>query len=108
MRLKLSFLLAATALAGLSVPAYSQTAPAAGEWGTFGIQTANQDTSAKPGDDFNRFVNGKWIDATEIPADRTSVGSFVQLRDLSEVRMHAILDELVASYDILTLVAKRG
>ena len=97
MHLKLAAFLAATAL---SAPALAQGTPAAApasEWGHFGIQTANRDTAVKPGDDFNRYVNGKWLDATEIPADRTSVGSFILLRDLSEVRMHAILDESAAS-----------
>ncbi|HVR90406.1 MAG TPA: M13 family metallopeptidase [Novosphingobium sp.] len=98
MRLTLTALLAATALAA---PALAQTAAPnaapADNWGSFGVQTANIDNAVKPGDDFNRFVNGKWIDSTEIAPDRTSAGGFVQLRDLSEVRMHAILDETVAS-----------
>ena len=97
---RLTAILAATALAAsLAAPAFADTpsaAPAAkSDWGTFGIQTVNIDASVKPGDDFNRYVNGKWIDATEIPADRTSVGGFILLRDLSEERMHAIMDELV-------------
>jgi putative endopeptidase len=70
---------------------------AAGDWGSFGIQTQWIDTAAKPGDDFNRYVNGKWIDVTQMPADKTRIGSFITLRDLSEDRLHAILNELVAS-----------
>ncbi|MFM5931168.1 MAG: M13 family metallopeptidase, partial [Novosphingobium sp.] len=66
-------------------------------WGAAGIQTWYNDPAIKPGDDFNRFVNGKWLDTAEIPADRTSTGGFVVLRDLSETRMKAIMDELVAS-----------
>ena len=42
-------------------------APAAGT--ELGIQPAWMDTSVKPGDDFNRYANGKWIDRTEIPAN---------------------------------------
>ncbi|MEJ6010748.1 M13 family metallopeptidase [Novosphingobium aquae] len=66
-------------------------------WGLAGIQTWYNDTSVRPGDDFNRYVNGKWLDTAEIPADRTSTGGFIVLRDLSETRMKAIMDELVAS-----------
>ena len=29
------------------------------------------DKSVNPADDFNRYVNGTWLDKTEIPADRT-------------------------------------
>ncbi|MGH6787429.1 MAG: M13 family metallopeptidase [Novosphingobium sp.] len=93
-------MLGATALAAsLAAPAAAETTPAPAApvlnatWG-WGVQTANIDSSVKPGDDFNRFVNGKWLDTVEIPADRTSTGGFVLLRDLSEERMRTILDEL--------------
>jgi putative endopeptidase len=77
-------------------PAAPQAAPAK-EWGDFGIQTQWMDTSVKPGDDFNAFVNGKWIAAKQIPADRSRYGSFTELDDLSEQRVRGILDELAAS-----------
>ncbi len=67
------------------------------EWGAFGVQTQYMDPAVKPGDDFYSFVNGKWVAATEIPADRTSMGSFITLRDLSEARMHTIMDELTTT-----------
>lgn len=66
-------------------------------WGLSGIQTWNIDSSVRPGDDFNRYVNGKWLDTAEIPADRTWAGGFIDLRDLSETRMKTIMEELVAS-----------
>ncbi|HEX9983358.1 MAG TPA: M13-type metalloendopeptidase, partial [Thermoanaerobaculia bacterium] len=37
-------------------------------------------------------VNGKWAASTQIPADKTRFGAFDLLRDLSEVRVRAILD----------------
>ena len=73
-------------------------APATGGWGRFGVQTQWIDTAAKPGDDFDRYVNGKWEDVTQIPPDKTRIGSFITLRDLSEDRLHAILDELPATH----------
>lgn len=95
-RRRLSALVAASVSAlSLSAPLLAET-PAAGEWGRFGVQTQWIDTAAKPGDDFDRYVNGKWEDATPIPPDKTRIGSFITLRDLSEERLHAILDELVA------------
>ena len=38
---------------------------------TSGIDMANMDTSVRPQDDFFRYVNGTWLDTTEIPADQT-------------------------------------
>jgi putative endopeptidase len=72
-------------------------AAAAADWGSFGVQTQWIDPATKPGDDFNRYVNGKWIDQTEIPADRSRYGAFDQLDQMSEARVHAILEELATS-----------
>ncbi|MCZ8170426.1 MAG: hypothetical protein O9272_01660, partial [Brevundimonas sp.] len=110
MILRASTLLAATsALAlGFASPVLAETAPAAAApaaqpavpaakaapaWG-WGIQLDYMDRSAKPGDDFDRFVNGKWHDATAIPADRSVYGSFIELAELSEQRMKAIIEEV--------------
>ncbi|HEX4584642.1 MAG TPA: M13 family metallopeptidase [Burkholderiaceae bacterium] len=57
-----------------------------------GIDARYIDRNVRPQDDFYRFVNGKWLDSTPIPADKASVGSFdiryeeslEQLRDLIE------------------------
>ena len=49
--------------------------------GSFGVDLSARDTSADPGDDFERYASGSWIDATEIPGDRPSVGSFYNLRE---------------------------
>ena len=69
---------------------------AAKRYGTWGVDLASMDTSVRPGDDFFRYVNGKWLAATQIPADKTSIGTFQILRDLSDVRVHAILDRWAA------------
>jgi putative endopeptidase len=44
-----------------------------------GINTSFFDKKVKPADDFFRFVNGSWLDKTEIPNDRSSWGSFNEL-----------------------------
>ena len=81
-----------------TAPAESPLPPIEGEtdWGTFGVQTQWIDRAAKPGDDFDRYANGKWNDVTQMPADKTRIGAFITLRDLSEVRLRAILDEVSA------------
>ena len=37
-----------------------------------GINVSNMDKKIKPNDDFFRYVNGSWLDKTEIPADKTT------------------------------------
>lgn len=64
--------------------------------GDFGVDLSAMDTSVKPGDDFYRYVNGKWMDRTEIPADRSSWGGFAILRDLSDKRTREVIEEAAA------------
>ncbi|SOD03115.1 Predicted metalloendopeptidase [bacterium JGI 053] len=62
-----------------------------------GIDTAGMDRSVRPQDDFYAFVNGNWARNTQIPADRSSFGSFVGLTDASENAVHQILDQAMAA-----------
>ncbi len=91
-----------TLFEGADVSASSTTgAPtAAKRYGTWGIDLAGMDRSVKPGDDFFRYVNGKWADTTQIPPDKTSFGAFMILRDLSEARVHAILEGWAADKNL--------
>ena len=70
------------------------SAPAAdaSRYGTWGIDTAGMDRSVKPGADFFGFVNGNWARNTPIPSDRSSYGSFMVLRDLSEARVRTLVE----------------
>ena len=83
-------------LSPISASAAEPAAPSA-DWGAFGVQTQWMDTKVKPGDDFDAYVNGEWIRTVELPADRTRAGAFIELRDLSEQRLHAILEGLASS-----------
>ncbi len=81
------------------VPSYespAETADAAARLGTFGIELANMDTSVDPGDDFFRYVNGTWLEETEIPADRSRYSSFNVLSDQAEKRVRAIIEQSAA------------
>jgi|CXWL01.1.fsa_nt_gi putative endopeptidase len=62
--------------------------------GAFGIDLAARDLSVDPGDDFFRYANGAWLDRTEIPADRTSWGTFAILRDKSDRDQRVIIEEV--------------
>jgi putative endopeptidase len=50
----------------------------------------------RPQDDLFGHVNGRWLDETEIPSDRSSWGPFVQLADRAEEHVHAIIEDLAA------------
>ena len=60
-----------------------------------GIAVENMDPSVKPGDDFYRYANGDWIKRTQIPPDRSRVGVFDTLRDLSNKRTLVLIEETV-------------
>jgi putative endopeptidase len=62
-----------------------------------GIQVANMDRSVQPGDDFFHYANGEWIKRTVIPPDRSRVGVFTALADLTNKRTAAIIEELSKS-----------
>jgi putative endopeptidase len=73
--------------------AASTTAP---HYGTWGVDLDGMDKSVKPGDDFFKYVNGSWAAKTQIPPDKTGYGAFAVLTDLSEARVHALLDKWAA------------
>jgi len=58
-----------------------------------GLNLEYMDTSVRPGDDFFRYVNGKWLDETEIPADKASYGGFVILADEAQDNLKVIIEE---------------
>lgn len=58
-----------------------------------GINLQYMDKKVKPSDDFFRYVNGTWIDQTEIPGDKTRWGSFDELRENTNNDALAILKE---------------
>src|ERR1700741_2355961 len=105
MKLKLSGIamiavLALTAGAEEATRTASAAPTAAKRYGSWGVDLDGMDRSVKPGDDFFRFVNGKWAASAQIPPDKTSFGAFVMLRDLSEARVHGILDRWAAAKNL--------
>ncbi|MFD2942207.1 M13 family metallopeptidase [Flavobacterium notoginsengisoli] len=44
-----------------------------------GINVSYMDTKISPSQDFFKYVNGTWLEKTEIPSDRTTWGSFNEL-----------------------------
>ncbi len=60
---------------------------------TSGIDVQYMDTSIKPGDDFFRYMNGKWLDETEIPADKSNYGGFIILADNAQEDVKNIIED---------------
>lgn len=54
------------------------------------------DTTAAPQQDFYRYVNGKWQDAAQIPADRTSWGTLAELNEINEKRSIELLQAVIS------------
>ncbi|MBA2670875.1 MAG: M13 family metallopeptidase [Gemmatimonadetes bacterium] len=88
----LALALAAALLPAQTAAQGSQPAPRA-----LGVDTTNFDRSVRPQDDFYRFVNGAWLERTEIPADRSRYGTFDELREASEGAVRDILQETLRS-----------
>lgn len=61
---------------------------------THGVDPASMDKSVKPGDDFFEYANGQWIQRTEIPPDRGSIGVFTTLDLSSNKRTAALIEEI--------------
>ncbi|GAA2031088.1 zinc metalloprotease Zmp1 [Agromyces tropicus] len=58
-----------------------------------GITLDELDAEVRPQDDLFRHVNGKWIERTEIPADKARYGGFIVLHEEAEQAVREILEE---------------
>lgn len=70
------------------------TAP--GNYGPAGIDLAELDPAVRPQDDLFRHVNGRWIERTEIPADKARYGSFAVLAENAEAAVRDIITGMQA------------
>lgn len=68
----------------------SANGPELGDWG---IELADMNDDIDPGDDFFRYVNGKWLDSFEIPEEFSNYGSFTVLFERSEDRVKTIIED---------------
>jgi putative endopeptidase len=57
---------------------------------------AGMDPDIRPQDDLFRHVNGRWLDTTEIPSDRSAWGAFAVLAEQAEERVREIIEGLAA------------
>lgn len=62
---------------------------------TDGVKLNDIDHAVKPGDDFYLYANGAWLARTELPADRTAIGSFTIVADKTDAQVRSIIDDAV-------------
>lgn len=62
-----------------------------------GLNLQYMDTTVHPGDNFFRYANGGWLDAYEIPDDRSRWGSFGELHKSTSSRVLEVLQEAIRS-----------
>jgi putative endopeptidase len=84
-----------------AVPAVAQQSPASAppadaapqvvHFGTWGVDISTRDLSVRPGDDFQRYAAGKWLDTHEIPADKSQNGIGSELVDRNQEQLRAIV-----------------
>lgn len=86
--------LCAVLLAGCAKQAPETAAAPATAVAVSGLEPRYFDTSVRPQDDLYRYINGKWLESTTIPADKARYGAFYELADAAEAQLHAIVDEL--------------
>ena len=64
-----------------------------------GIDLGAMDRATRPQDDLFRFVNGTWLDTTDIPEDRARFGTFDVLREQSTARVHDLIEGAAADHE---------
>jgi putative endopeptidase len=75
-------------VAAIARPAAAASdAPRPPSLGPWGFDAAGMDRAVRPGDDFNRYVSGRYLDRLQIPADQSSWGE-------TSVSGQAVQDEL--------------
>ncbi len=89
-------LAAGAAFSLLSVAATAAETTQTFPTGTWGFDLSGMNRKVAPGNNFFDFADGTAVAGIVIPPDRTNFGAFIALADLSEQRVHAILNEASA------------
>jgi len=83
----------ATTAAEAPAPSGFTRSPRLGAWG---FDLAGMDRSARPGDDFNRYANGGYLDRLQIPADQSSYGATSAYGEAVQNELRAIVEQAAA------------
>jgi len=60
-----------------------------------GVDTQYMDRSVRPQDDIYRYLNGKWLDNFQLPADKATYGAFTYIDDRTQEQLHGIVEDLL-------------
>ncbi|HEX3385722.1 MAG TPA: M13 family metallopeptidase, partial [Mucilaginibacter sp.] len=71
------------------------------------VDVAGIDYSIKPGDNFFRFVNGRWYDTAKIASDQSGVGSYSFMNIPQKRLLQNILDSVSKSKNIMGSVEQK-
>ncbi len=88
---KTYMLLAGFAL--LALPACKSTQNAGNADDRKLLDPANMDTTVRPNDNFYLYANGTWLKNNPIPADQTRWGSFNELIEQNNTKLHGLLEQ---------------
>lgn len=58
-----------------------------------GVHAEFFDSGVRPQDDFYRYAQGGWLKRTEIPADRSDWGGFIEARELVQQQLKGIVEQ---------------
>ena len=62
-----------------------------------GVDLQYVDHSVRPQDDLYRYLNGKWLESFQLPADKGVYGSFTYVDDTTQEQLRGIVDGLSQS-----------
>ncbi len=65
------------------------------------------DSTLRPGDDFFKYVNGKWYDSVQIPASQAGVGVYMFMNYPQRMRLQGILDSISKSKNEAGSIAQK-
>ncbi|RKR09217.1 LOW QUALITY PROTEIN: putative endopeptidase [Flavobacterium sp. 81] len=65
------------------------------------------DSTLRPGDDFFKYVNGKWYDSVQIPASQAGVGVYMFMNYPQRMRLQEILDSISQSKNEAGSIAQK-
>ncbi|WP_374175071.1 M13 family metallopeptidase [Flavobacterium tructae] len=65
------------------------------------------DSTLRPGDDFFKYVNGKWYDSVSIPKSQAGVGVYMFMNYPQRMRLQGILDSISKSKNSAGSIAQK-
>ncbi|MHC0442998.1 M13 family metallopeptidase [Flavobacterium sp. 3-210] len=65
------------------------------------------DSTLTPGNDFFKYVNGKWYDSVSIPASQSGVGAYMFMNFPQRMRLQGILDSISKSTNPAGSIAQK-